>query len=120
MKNISCFRCLFFRFPFLLFKKSKIEWKKAKAKFNFVRQVKCMIEVKCFGIAQEITGHRVLHLEELEELSVQELKDYLLSKYSEFGKIKDFMVAVNQAYGAAESIIRSGDEVAIIPPVSGG
>jgi molybdopterin converting factor subunit 1 len=30
------------------------------------------------------------------------------------------LVAVNQSYAAAEAQVRSGDEVAIIPPVAGG
>ena len=30
------------------------------------------------------------------------------------------MVAVNQRYATLESIVREGDEVALIPPVAGG
>jgi molybdopterin converting factor small subunit len=30
------------------------------------------------------------------------------------------LLAVNQQYAAAETVLKSGDEVAIIPPVSGG
>ena len=30
------------------------------------------------------------------------------------------LVAVNQRYAAADQVLRSGDEVAVIPPVAGG
>ena len=30
------------------------------------------------------------------------------------------LVAVNQRYAAVESVVRDGDEVALIPPVAGG
>ncbi len=30
------------------------------------------------------------------------------------------LVAVNQAYAALDSVVREGDEVALIPPVAGG
>ena len=30
------------------------------------------------------------------------------------------MVAVNERYAARESVVRAGDEVALIPPVAGG
>ena len=30
------------------------------------------------------------------------------------------LVAVNQAYATLDSVVRSGDEVALIPPVAGG
>jgi molybdopterin converting factor subunit 1 len=30
------------------------------------------------------------------------------------------LIAVNQAYAALDSIVREGDEIALIPPVAGG
>jgi molybdopterin converting factor subunit 1 len=33
---------------------------------------------------------------------------------------KDPLVAVNQVYATADTLLESGDEVALIPPVAGG
>ena len=78
-----------------------------------------MIKIKCFGVAREIVNNDVLELE-LSDVSVQELRDSLLKDYPEFSKIKGFMIAVNQEYATDEISISQNDEIAIIPPVSGG
>ena len=78
-----------------------------------------MIRIKCFGIAKEIVGAESLNLES-DELTVGELRSKMVAKYIEFTNIKGFMVAVNQEYAPDEISINSRDEVAIIPPVSGG
>ncbi|HAW05142.1 MAG TPA: molybdopterin synthase sulfur carrier subunit, partial [Saprospirales bacterium] len=41
-------------------------------------------------------------------------------QYKAFTQIKGYMVAVNQEYAIDSQIINADDEVAIIPPVSGG
>jgi len=78
-----------------------------------------MIDVKCFGVAKEIVGDVNLILE-YDKLAVSELRRHLESMYPEFQKINSYMIAVNQSYSEDEQFITNNDEVAIIPPVSGG
>ena len=78
-----------------------------------------LIEIKCFGVAKEIVDGEILKLNR-PNLSVEELRKQLLHDYPEFSAIKGFMVAVNQEYATDDMTIDSSDEVAIIPPVSGG
>jgi len=78
-----------------------------------------MIKIKCFGVAKEIVDKDILEMEP-SGLSVKELRANLLEAYPEFSKINGFMIAVNQEYATDEMTIAASDEVAIIPPVSGG
>lgn len=78
-----------------------------------------MIKVKCFGVAKEIVKKENLELD-FAQLSVKELRNKLCASYSEFSTIKGFMIAVNQEYATDDMTLTNADEVAIIPPVSGG
>lgn len=78
-----------------------------------------MIKVKCFGVAKEIVDNEILTLDEGIR-SVKELRTKLVDTYPEFSSIQGFMIAVNQEYATDDMSLSSNDEVAIIPPVSGG
>lgn len=78
-----------------------------------------MISVKLFGIAKDIVGSSTLNIEQ--ELStVDDLLSYLKSKYPAFKELTSLLVAINDEYADTVTEINSGDEVALIPPVSGG
>ncbi|KKO52151.1 molybdopterin converting factor subunit 1 [Paenibacillus sp. DMB20] len=51
--------------------------------------------------------------------TVQELLDWAEAAYPAFSG-KSILVAVNEEYAKREDVIRDGDTVALIPPVSGG
>lgn len=51
--------------------------------------------------------------------TVAEVKELLKEKYN-LQKLDTVMTAINEEFAANEDIIQSGDEVAFIPPVSGG
>ena len=54
-------------------------------------------------------------------LTAGELKSPLSEAYPDAqSQISTAFVAVNQEYAPSEQLIQSGDEVALIPPVSGG
>jgi len=78
-----------------------------------------MIKIKPFGVAKEIVNAETTELKS-DSLTVGELRQELNKSFSEFSNIKGYMVAVNQEYATDEQLIHSSDEVAIIPPVSGG
>ena len=78
------------------------------------------IELLAFGIAREICGGSAVKLETPDVLDCAELKDILLEKYPRLGALASFLLAVNEEFALPEQKINAGDEVAIIPPVSGG
>lgn len=80
------------------------------------------MEVLLFGIARDIVGESVLKISGADKTpnSVSELKRLLSESYPEFGKLSSLAVAVNSEYAADEVTLKSTDEIAIIPPVSGG
>ncbi len=78
-----------------------------------------MIKVKCFGVAREIVDNDYFELAQ-SDISVKDLREKLYDSYPEFSSIEGFMVAVNQEYATDDMSISEQDEIAIIPPVSGG
>ena len=78
------------------------------------------INLLAFGIAKEILGSTESDYPISGEVSIQELKEQLTSKFPAFEKLAKFQIAVNQEYRADDFVLSANDEVAIIPPVSGG
>lgn len=71
------------------------------------------------GIAEAIGQHSLTI--PLKKASVKELKNYLIEKYPQVeSSVERAMVAVNQEFAEEETIVTETDEVALIPPVSGG
>ena len=75
-----------------------------------------------FGIAKDIVGTSQLEMDFGEESpnSVADLKLALKKRYPEFSKLSSLAIAVNSEYAEDNVELKSNDEVAIIPPVSGG
>ena len=78
------------------------------------------IKLLAFGIAKEIVKQQDQGLEIPEGTTVQSLKSHLIQLYPDFSALASLKLAVNGAYVTDEFLISEGDEVAIIPPVSGG
>jgi len=80
------------------------------------------MEVLLFGIAKDIVGNGRMDLSGLEHQpsSVGELKDFLCQSYPELGKLSSLAIAVNSEYARDTVVLERGDEIALIPPVSGG
>lgn len=77
------------------------------------------VNVLAFGIAKEIFGKTVIDVE-LSESTIAALKHTLEEKYPRLKQLATYMVAVNNEYAQPTQQINSNDEIAIIPPVSGG
>ena len=79
-----------------------------------------MINILAFGIAKEIVGGSKVEMEVKDSISAAELKNVLAVKFPRLLKLKSFLLAVNNSYASDVDVIRVSDEIAIIPPVSGG
>ena len=80
--------------------------------------MKCTI--KAFGISKEIVGGKLLELDLPEGYTVGELKKELFAKYPKFSDLKSLYIALNNEYAQEEAVLKDSDEIALIPPVSGG
>jgi len=78
------------------------------------------ITLLAFGIVKEILQNRTMELELPEHTTTAELKATLHSQYPAMQQLAVYRIAVNGEYSAENTILQDGDEVAIIPPVSGG
>ena len=78
------------------------------------------LNIRAFGIAREIIGAAVIKMEVGEHITTADLKAVLEKTYQPLGRLSSFLLAVNDEYAQPEDVISAGDEIAIIPPVSGG
>lgn len=77
------------------------------------------VKVLAFGIAKDIFGGREINVQP-QEATAQSLKAELEARYPALKELASYMIAVNDEYADSNTVIRSTDEIAIIPPVSGG
>ncbi len=78
------------------------------------------VTVKFFALGRELAGRSEVALELPEAATVQALIDQLKSAHPRFAQLNSYLVAVNMEYADLGAPLHDGDEVAIIPPVSGG
>ena len=75
--------------------------------------------VKAFGITKDLLGGRETFVE-TEGQTVADLRAALNSRFPELLGLKSLFIAVNNDYAEDDIVLRSSDEIALIPPVSGG
>lgn len=79
------------------------------------------MKIISFGITKDITGSFFLDFSAGQNpISVAELKEDLFNKYPDLRNLSTLSIAVNNEYATNETIVNNQDEVALIPPVSGG
>jgi molybdopterin converting factor subunit 1 len=79
------------------------------------------VKVLFFASCREIVGERQAEIELSDGATVSDLVDRIASEHPRFGDVaKTAMVSVNQEYVEPSHGLSEGDEVAVIPPVSGG
>jgi molybdopterin converting factor subunit 1 len=81
---------------------------------------KMTIKILMFGIAKEIAGGTSVEIEVDDQMTVQRLRTLLEERYPRLKQLSSFMIALNNEYAAGEELISKNDEIAVIPPVSGG
>ncbi len=77
------------------------------------------VKVKTFGISRDILGGREVTVM-VEGSSVGDLRKTLSRLFPALNKLNSLFIAVNQNYAADEVTLSETDEIALIPPVSGG
>lgn len=78
------------------------------------------LNILTFGIARDIIGERVLSMEVRQGIRLHELMVELNRIYPSLLEVIHYSVAVNQEYTNENIELNDTDEIAIIPPVSGG
>ncbi|MEM9859857.1 MAG: molybdopterin converting factor subunit 1 [Bacteroidota bacterium] len=78
------------------------------------------LNILLFGITKDIVGQQKLHYELPEGATVPDLVEHLKESYPKLHDLNSIMVAVNNEYGQKNQILYESDEIALIPPVSGG
>lgn len=79
------------------------------------------VTVLFFASCSDIVGSRSLELEPAPGQTVQQLLDDLISKFPKLSRMeRSLMISVNQSYVDRAQMLVDGDEIALIPPVSGG
>jgi molybdopterin converting factor subunit 1 len=86
---------------------------------------KILVKLLFFAKSRECVGESEVDFEWTDETSVsgQNLLDSILSSYPSLKPLKDCLVlAVNQEYVESHSQLhlKAGDEIAVVPPISGG
>ena len=80
--------------------------------------MKCTI--KAFGITKDIIGDKDTVMEIASHATVKDLKLVLEAAYPDLKTLKSLFIAVNSVYADEQLQLKEADEVALIPPVSGG
>ncbi len=79
------------------------------------------IRLRLFATYREIVGSRGLTWSARDGITLRELVDGIVTKYPRLADHRGSMLlAVNEDIVSAERVLTDGDEVALLPPVSGG
>lgn len=79
------------------------------------------IQIKLFAAAREISDRGELELEVSDGLSVRDMKLKISAAHPGLSElILRSAVSINREFATDESLVHEKDEIALIPPVSGG
>lgn len=74
-----------------------------------------------FASCRDIVGRREVETDISSGMTVGHLKEHLIEMYPGLEGLKNVLsIAVNAEYTEDATVLNDGDEVAFIPPVSGG
>ena len=83
--------------------------------FTHMKRIKLIV----FGIPREILVVRKLDIQ-LEGGTVGYIRKQLVSDFPRLAGLNSLLIAVNNEYAEDSQPVRETDEIALIPPVSGG
>ncbi|MEA5457958.1 MoaD/ThiS family protein [Arcicella sp. LKC2W] len=77
-------------------------------------------KINLFGITRDIVGKNITEVEINQAADVQTVLKQLKTDFPKLQEIKSLLIAVNSEYAEADLMLTENDEIALIPPVSGG
>ncbi|AJK87460.1 molybdopterin converting factor subunit 1 [Lysinibacillus fusiformis] len=77
-----------------------------------------MINILLFAHLQEAIGASTLSVE-LSDVTVAHVKEWMEQHYPQL-TLQQMMTAINEEFATDTTIVKSGDTIAFIPPISGG
>ena len=79
------------------------------------------VRLRCFAAAREIIGTRELVVDLPEGSTLTQLIEQIRRQYPRLeGLAGSLLFSVNREYAPSDRRLAAGDEIALIPPVSGG
>ncbi len=75
--------------------------------------------IKAFGITKDLLGGREATIE-INGQTVADLRAALNERYPQLLGLRSLFIAVNNDYADENILLNATDEIALIPPVSGG
>jgi molybdopterin synthase sulfur carrier subunit len=85
------------------------------------KEQKIQVKVKLFAVYQEAFGTPELYLTLLPETTVEQVLVSLIAKQPKLAKWRDVTrFGINLQFVESATVIQDGDEIVLIPPVSGG
>lgn len=82
-----------------------------------------MVKIRFFAMLKNKVGQEEVKLDVPENISLEKFKQILKKEFpaiTEFLDKKSIMISVNQEFATNNTMIKDGDEVALLPPFSGG
>ena len=77
--------------------------------------------VLLFGVTRDIVGKGSMSVPDADGIeTVGDLKRRLMEQYPALRELSSLALAVNQSYARDNDPVNESDEIALIPPVSGG
>ena len=79
------------------------------------------IKIRLFAILRDMVGEREITITVPSGITVSYLNNEILKKYPQLKSFSNkFVTSVNCKVTTGDTIITSSDEIALLPPVSGG
>jgi molybdopterin synthase catalytic subunit/molybdopterin converting factor small subunit len=103
------------------FKQEQVRYHGARYTGEPVPNTQMKISVLFFGVLKDVVGRGVETLDLPEGAGVRDVIHYYASVSPRFEAMAPALaISVNREYSGLELVLREGDEVALLPPVSGG
>ena len=79
------------------------------------------VKLLLFASLKDIAGRRDLEMELDDGSTLQQVTEKLASLYPEIGRMQNSVrIAINQEFADENISLNNGDEIAFLPPMSGG
>ena len=78
------------------------------------------VSVLLFGITRDLTGQSAISVPFTEGATVTDLLSQVHRQFPALTGIRSLLVAINGEYAEPDQTLAQTDEIALIPPVSGG